>query len=399
MKSKDILRIGIQLTAIIAAVILLSLSSVRFKGQKEEGSKKVTLVISDTMTVAQFATVNNIPKKKLKEIWGLSSKEDLKKNITQFGLTRDQIVQKITKQMALSAEYESRNWIIIPLKFALTIAMLVIVFILLRRGKITSKLRKIILSVSALVFGVVLGSDPNAMGTVKDAIVLFGAKHIIFPPRLIAFTVFLIMVVVANKFICSWACQFGVLQDLLFRLGHSKDENSLIPQFKVPFVISNTIRVVFFLIFTFFAFAFSFDIVGKIDPFKIYNPAKLGLLGGVFTGVILITSLFVYRPWCHFFCPFGLVGWLAEKVSFFKIKVNYSTCIACHKCEKACPSTVMGAILKRDKVIPDCFSCGVCTEVCPTKSISFSKGKRTIPPEGKFSQTGALGNTKKHLAI
>jgi ferredoxin len=48
----------------------------------------------------------------------------------------------------------------------------------------------------------------------------------------------------------------------------------------------------------------------------------------------------------------------------------------------------MGAILKQNKVIPDCFSCGVCLEACPTGSISFSAGKREKPPEDKF-----IGNT------
>jgi polyferredoxin len=235
---------------------------------------------------------------------------------------------------------------------------------------------------------VILGSDPNPMGTVKDAIVLLGTKHIIFPPRLIAFSVFVLMGIIANKFICSWACQFGTLQDLVFRIGHDKETSNLIPHIKVSFFVSNTIRILFFVSITVAAFAFSSDFVGKIDPFKIYNPGKLFLAGGIFTGLILITSLFIYRPWCHFFCPFGLVGWIAEKFSFFKIRVNYLTCIACNKCTSACPSTVMSAILKRDRVIPDCFSCGACTEVCPTKSVTFSNGKRTVPPADKFLLAG-----------
>jgi polyferredoxin len=110
------------------------------------------------------------------------------------------------------------------------------------------------------------------------------------------------------------------------------------------------------------------------------------MAGGLFIGLILVLSLFVYRPWCLFFCPFGLVGWLAEKVSFFKIKVDYDKCISCRACSKACPSTVMDAILKQDRVIPDCFSCGTCMEICPVKAISFERGKRQKPPAGKFDK-------------
>jgi len=64
------------------------------------------------------------------------------------------------------------------------------------------------------VFGIIPGSDPSPMGTVKDAIVLLDLKGMIFPPRLIAFGIFLLMVILANKYICSWGCRFGTLQDL-----------------------------------------------------------------------------------------------------------------------------------------------------------------------------------------
>ena len=48
----------------------------------------------------------------------------------------------------------------------------------------------------------------------------------------------------------------------------------------------------------------------------------------------------------------------------------------------------MGAILKRDKVIPDCFSCGSCVETCPVGAVAFKSGRRAVPPEGKFAATG-----------
>jgi formate hydrogenlyase subunit 6/NADH:ubiquinone oxidoreductase subunit I len=46
----------------------------------------------------------------------------------------------------------------------------------------------------------------------------------------------------------------------------------------------------------------------------------------------------------------------------------------------------MEAILKRQRTIPDCFSCATCIGVCPTNSISLKSGKRTMPPEGKFEK-------------
>jgi polyferredoxin len=205
---------------------------------------------------------------------------------------------------------------------------------------------------------------------------------------MIALLVFLLIVFVANKYICAWGCQAGVLQDLIFRLNQTDKRKAIIgKQVKIPFAISNGIRCIFLGIFTVVTFVWGFDIIEPFDPFKIYKPAYLGMAGATFIGIILIMSLFIYRPWCHFFCPFGLVGWLVEKISRIRISVNYETCISCQNCEAACPSTVMGAILMQDmKTIPDCFACYTCRDVCPTESISFSTRKRTLPPSGHFEE-------------
>jgi len=193
------------------------------------------------------------------------------------------------------------------------------------------------------------------------------------------------MVLVANKFICSWGCQAGVLQDLVFRLNrNNKDTKGIIRQYKPSFLVTNSFRILFFGTFTLVAFMWSLDIIEFIDPFKIYKPAALGAAGISFVLLLLAASLLIYRPWCHLFCPFGLVGWLVEKISIFKIKVNYDTCISCEACAKACPSTVMNAILKRENVIPDCFACANCIDVCPTDSVCVASGKRELPPKGKF---------------
>ena len=232
------------------------------------------------------------------------------------------------------------------------------------------------------------------MGTVKDAIHLFGTSGAIFPPRMIALTVFLLIVLLANKYICSWGCQVGVLQDLIFRLNQNDKYKAIIGnQIKLPFVLTNSVRIGFLVLFTVVTFLWGTDIIEPIDPFKIYKPMHLGIVGGAFVSGLLVLSLFVYRPWCHLFCPFGLVGWFVEKISINKVSVDYKTCIACSKCENACPSTVMSAILHRDKkTIPDCFSCYVCRDVCPTESIQFSTRKRSLPPIGHFEKADSMRN-------
>jgi len=371
---------------LIVLVVGLSMISDRiWSGKSETLPQPKKLVLEMEMTISQFGKANDLPNSVLKEAFKLQVKSDLDKKLREFG-TADRVASLVAKKMALAAESASKNWIKIPLKFALWFVFLTAIFICLRKRKVVSGLRNYLLFASVLVFGVVMGSDPSPMGTVKDAVYLYGTIRAVFLPRMIALAIFLAIVCLADKYICAWGCQLGTLQDLIFQINRTRKHKAVLGrQVKLPFVLTNSVRIIVFCGFTLVAFLLAADIIGWIDPFKVYKPVSLGLYGGIFLGMLLVASLFIYRPWCHLFCPFGLTGWLVEKISLVKIKVNFETCIACQKCADACPSTVMAAILKRDKkTIPDCFACYACREECPTGSITFSTGKRTLPPKELF---------------
>lgn len=381
-------RTTIYFILIIVLVVGLSIISTRiWKGKPEQPHKPQELIIDNKMTINQFGQANALPNAVLKEIFDLKTKSDLEKRLEEYG-TSDQINSIVTKRLALASEHASKNWIKIPIKFGLWFIFLSMVFILFKKRKFTYSIRNWMLFSSILIFGIMMGSDPSPMGTIKDAIHLYGTADVIFIPRMIAMFIFLLIVLLANKYICSWGCQAGTLQDLIFRINQTDKQKAVIGrQIKLPFALTNTLRFIYLCIFTIIAFLWGIDIIDPIDPFKIYKPTYLGIIGGIFIGILLLTSLFIYRPWCHFFCPFGFIGWLVEKASLVKISVDYETCIACEKCARACPSTVMGAILKRDKkTIPDCFACYTCREVCPTNSISFSSRKRTMPSSDHFDK-------------
>jgi hypothetical protein len=244
--------VAIQFVSLIGIILTLSfLSTLVWGGKPEEGPVIQEWTIHENMTIAEFGQANNVPEPVLKKALQLDSEDDLRIKIGDFTLSQTEVCARVDKTLAIYIEQESKNWIKILVKFALWIAFLTVVLVLLHRQSLTPRARIGLYTASVVLFGVVLGSDPSPMGTVKDAIILLGSKGVLFLPRIIALSVFLLMVILANKFICAWGCQFGTLQDLIFRLNRDpKDRKGNVRQFKIPFVLSNSIRVLFFILFT-----------------------------------------------------------------------------------------------------------------------------------------------------
>src|SRR4030043_63116 len=180
-KSKG-LKVVVSFLIIVIAVVLLSSFSVRSWGGKSEAlPEQASIILHEEMTIQEFGKTNAVEQEILEKVFGISGKEGLQQTIRESGITLEGIRSRIAKESTLREEYESRNWIKIPLKFALWIIFLS--------------------------------------------------------------TVFLIMVLLANKFICSWGCQFGTLQDALFRINRQgKDRKGILPQVKFPYILTNSVR-------------------------------------------------------------------------------------------------------------------------------------------------------------
>jgi ferredoxin len=84
-------------------------------------------------------------------------------------------------------------------------------------------------------------------------------------------------------------------------------------------------------------------IVCRYDPFigiyRLDGTFTMFLIGGIF----LLVGVFIARPYCRFFCPYGvLLNWVS-RFSKKHITITPASCIQCKLCENSCP---FGAIEK-----------------------------------------------------
>ncbi|OPZ44680.1 MAG: quinol dehydrogenase membrane component [Euryarchaeota archaeon ADurb.BinA087] len=181
--------------------------------------------------------------------------------------------------------------------------------------------------------------------------------------------VMLVLSFVFGRFYCGYLCPVGAVQELA----------SLAPVSKVKVgskVWPGAIRWIFFILFIIAGYFFTY---GLLRLFGIRDFFLLLLSAGfiIFLAIIAI-SLFLYRPFCRFICPFGALASVPAMGSRFKIR-RTDACISCGKCERACPTNEA----KRDDRKGECYLCHRCLDVCPVEgALEYRRAGGELGKEG-----------------
>ena len=252
-------------------------------------------------------------------------------------------------------------------KIVLWVLIAIVSTSFLRKNKVTSKVRNYFLVGGVIIFGFIYGVEPNPVSSLRNLLKNVFLQQRLLPAILLVFVILLLVSWWSNKSICGWGCQFGLLQDLLYRIPSRKR--------KPPIRLSQIIRLFFFVGLILGLVVWKIDWLAFIDPFGIFrwSFSQPVILGMSFVSAVLILSVFIYRPWCHFFCPFGFISWIVEQKSLNKPVINLETCKQCQLCVKACPGNAMEDILHNKRWRSDCFACGACIEACRFDSIHWGR--------------------------
>jgi ferredoxin-type protein NapH len=248
--------------------------------------------------------------------------------------------------------------------------------VLLMRSRLSRNLRLAILPVVFFVFAVSwslplgrfaagMGIHPSPICTATKPFLFLKAGYgvpIVFIGILLSIVV---LSVVGNKLFCGWVCPIGAAQEACHRIP-LPSRMKKIPSFKA----SNTVRIGAAVAFGVVMAVAGVSVYDYANPFEMLHwQMEIGAL--VIFASTLVAGAFVFRPFCYFLCPVGLLTWVCEHASVLRVRLNKDLCTECEICVDESPCPAVRAILDGRRSRPDCHACGHCIESCPEGALKF----------------------------
>lgn len=251
------------------------------------------------------------------------------------------------------------------------------------RFKSTRSLRGLFLIAAVIFLGFYHGACPCPIMSLQNTVLLsIGAaihwQQVIWFLALIPITYFF------GRVWCGWICHLGALQEFIFIPGRIKILQSLKAQ-----KIMRIIRIILIVILIVQLVVTRTNYFVKIDPFKVaFNLFSSNLTGYILVALILLSSFFIYRPFCKMACPLGLVlGWISKIPGASVIEMDRE-----YRSQGLCSSTCkIRAITKHQKETmidsQECIACGDCLDACPNTRVSNPKKNKGTPSPNSSPKT------------
>ncbi len=244
---------------------------------------------------------------------------------------------------------------------AYAIVATVLVIVLLRQRKFNQKTGYTFLVVSTL-FGFLIFAP--MLPYQFQAVILGNVKQLGAPIALaiMALVVFVVLAFVAGRAFCGYVCPIGTLQELLYKIPTKKVR---IYNKSIPVIF----RHIFFVAFIVMALTLSVGLLKYLGVRDFFYLNISSAFFYVFLG-LLIVSVFFYRPFCRFACPYGVLLSLAAIKSRFRLRRN-ENCTDCGDCEEECPTFEAG----RTDLKQECYLCQRCLHICPNSAIDYTRNQ------------------------
>jgi ferredoxin len=179
-----------------------------------------------------------------------------------------------------------------------------------------------------------------AIGSVQNlSLALFNDNYSIPLSALLFFIIPLLAALLFGRVFCAGVCPLGAIQELTgFR------------QIRIPKRVEAILTMLPFVylgLAVLFAATESQFIICRYDPFVGFFRIDAPYFMVIFGSLLLITGIFVNRPYCRYLCPYGVLQNIFSRFSVKHLTITPAECRNCRLCESGCPYDV---ILQSDPV-------------------------------------------------
>ncbi len=220
--------------------------------------------------------------------------------------------------------------------------------------------RYLLLLIALIYLGFYSGGCPCMISSFQNLVLMLLGEPVAWL-SLVWIVGLLLLTYFFGKIWCGWVCHLGALQEFIFRPNLSTQ--LLKPGVQTAFKVIQWTALAALLIQLIITRT---NLFIKIDPFKVaFNLFSSNTTGYVLLAIMLISSLFIYRPFCRAICPVGLVlGWVTKVPKASKLSVNQN-CKSCKRCQKACSYQAIENKQQSYSLInEECIRCGHCIHSC-----------------------------------
>ena len=128
---------------------------------------------------------------------------------------------------------------------------------------------------------------------------------------------------------CAGVCPLGAIQDFF----------AIRPVSLKPWIryLLGLIPIVYLGLALLYAATGTDFIVCRYDPFVEIFRHNGSYFMFFIGGALLLTGIFIARPYCRFLCPYGVLLNLVSRFSKNHVSIAPGACISCKLCENACP--------------------------------------------------------------
>ncbi len=213
---------------------------------------------------------------------------------------------------------------------------------------------------------------------------------------------------VVGRMPCAWVCPFGFIQELINKIPSPKIDVPRAFSWVKYGVLAIFVVLLPLIVVDLFGYGENWFCkyicpAGTLEaglPLLILQPQLRGLWGPLFMAklailiLLLLSMIYVRRPFCRVICPLGALYSLFNRVSLFKMVHHQDNCVRCGECYRNCP---MGVRFYEGANQNDCIRCLRCLRTsCKYGAIGYEVAE-TFPfskkPPAREIFDGKEGNT------